>query len=44
MIVLACAEGQTDRQRDRQTGTHTHTHIDARDHYTFRDLYDSREM
>jgi len=33
-VVWECGEGQTDRE----------THTDARDHYTFRDVYDSREM
>ena len=33
-IVWACGRGQTDR----------HTHADARDHNTFRVVYDSREM
>jgi len=36
--VWACGEGQTDTQ------TQTHTHTDVRDHYTFRVVYDSREM
>ena len=40
--VWACGRGQTDRQTDRHT--HTHTHTDVRDHYTFRVVYDSREM
>ena len=33
-VVWACGEGQT----------HTYTHTDGRDHYTFRVVYDSREM
>jgi len=37
-VVWAYGEGQTDRQ------TRTHTHTDARDQYTFRVVYDSREM
>jgi len=39
---------RTDTQTDRQTHTHTHTHThghtDARDHNTFLEVYDSREM
>jgi len=35
---------QTHRQTDRHTHTHTHTHRNARDHNTFRVVYDSREM
>jgi len=38
--VWACGRGQTDRHTDGQTDTHT----DARDHNTFRVVYDSREM
>jgi len=33
-VAWACGRGQTDR----------HTHTDARDHNTFRVIYDSREM
>jgi len=33
-VVWACRRGQTD----------THRHTDARDHKTFRVVYDSREM
>jgi len=29
---------------DTHAHTHTHTHTDARDQYTFRVVYDSREM
>ena len=35
-IVWACGRGQADTQTD--------THTDARDHNTFRVVYDSREM
>ena len=35
-VVWECGEGRTDR--------HTDTHTDARDQYTFRVVYDSREM
>jgi len=34
--VRECGEGQTDRR--------THRHTDVREHYTFRVVYDSREM
>jgi len=39
-VVSACGEGQTDTPTD----TETHRHIDGSDHYTFRVVYDSREM
>jgi len=42
--MWACGRGQTDRQTDRQTDTQTHRHTDASDQYTFRVVYDSREM
>jgi len=35
-VVWACGRGQTHRQTD--------VNADARDHYTFRVVYDSREM
>ena len=35
-VVWECGDGQTDTQIDR--------HTDGRDHYTFRIVYDSREM
>jgi len=35
-VVWKCGEGQTHKQTDR--------HTDARDQYTFRVVYDSREM
>ena len=39
-IVWACSRGETYRQTDRLTDRHT----DARDHNTFRVIYNSREM
>jgi len=44
MALQVCnrANRQTDRQTDTQTDTQTRT--DARDHDTFRVVYDSREI
>ena len=35
---------RTDRHTDTRTDRQTDTHTDARDHNTFRVVYDSREM
>jgi len=40
VVTWACCEVQTDRLTHRQT----HTHTESRDQYTFRAVYDSREM
>jgi len=43
-IVYTCGRGQTHTHTHTHTHTYTDGHTDARDHNTFRVVYDSREM